>query len=61
MNIPREAMSRGGKMRASRMRSALAQRVVNLTPLEAFRLGYRTGLGSKTRRLKALGLRVKVV
>lgn len=60
MNIPREAMSRGGKVRASRARTRLIQRVAHLTPVEAFRLGYRTGLSSKTLQLKKWRLRVKV-
>jgi hypothetical protein len=51
MNIPREAQSRGGKMRASRCRARLMAAVARLTPMEAFRLGYTRGMQSKNRQL----------
>ena len=50
-NLYREAQSRGGKTRAHRARLALIQRVQGLSPVEAFRVGYLRGLGSKHRQL----------
>jgi hypothetical protein len=48
----KEAQSRGGKMRASRMRTALMVKVGHLGPVEAFRLGYARGLQSKWRQTR---------
>lgn len=48
----REAQSRGGKMRAHRARLAIMARVSTLTPIEAFRHGYKLGLESKWRQTK---------
>ena len=50
MNLSRDAMSRGGKMRASRARARLMLTIQHLTPLEAFRVGYVRGLQSKWRQ-----------
>ena len=48
--ITQAAQSRGGKMRAHRARLALLERIKDLSPVEAFRVGYTTGLGSKWRQ-----------
>lgn len=57
-NLSREYQSRGGKVRASRARARLMLTISTLTPLEAFRLGYSRGLGSKHRQIrKRLALR----
>ena len=52
MNLSRDAMSRGGKMRASRARARLMLTIQHLTPLEAFRVGYVRGLQSKWRQTR---------
>jgi len=57
MNIPREAMSRGGKNRAAMLRRQVLARLVGLTPIEAFRLGYVRGLQSKHRQITRLKIR----
>lgn len=53
--IMRLVRRKGGLARAAMMRKAVIARVANLTPLEAFRLGYLKGLQSKHRQLKARG------
>lgn len=49
-NFSKEAMSRGGKMRAHRARVRIRLKVETMAPLDAFRYGYTLGLQSKTRQ-----------
>jgi hypothetical protein len=50
-NVKHMNPSAGGRMTAHRKRLALVARVKDLSPLDAFRLGYQRGLSSKTRQL----------
>lgn len=54
MNLNREAQSRGGKMRAHRMRVALMEKLKDMTLADAFRLGYARGLQSKWRQTRRI-------
>lgn len=52
MNIRHAASSKGGLMRAHRVRMQILQRIDGLTPLQAFRQGYRLGLEKRRRIYK---------
>lgn len=48
----KEQAARGGRMQGRLQRFRLIRLVVNLTPLQAFRLGYVRGLQSKWRKTR---------
>lgn len=52
MNIRHAASSKGGLMRAHRVRMQILQRINGLSPLQAFRQGYRLGVEKRRRQYR---------